>query len=363
MFAIKRAFKLNKSEATLMAKHSGFRRVVFNTALAFRKSCYGDVKISDTKFIGAFKKYLTNTIKKLLQFTWMQQMSSRVYQNALIDLQSAFTRYRKGLSEHPIFAKKSDGQSFTVDSSNGVVLINSGNTIKIPTLGTFKLHEPLEQSYVSQTFHIKKEGNKWYVSFCVDADRLPVEHAQQSVGVDLGIKAFATLSNNEVFDAPKPLKQAKTKLAKLQRKASKQVKRSKNQRKTYDKIRNLHNRIKCIRHDFLHKLTTYLAKTFKLIKIEDLNVSGMMRNHKLAGAIADVGFYEFRRILTYKCLMYDADLRLVNQWFPSSKTCSECGNIQDMPLKIRTYECNSCGMIKDRDLNAAINILNYEPLA
>jgi len=365
MFAIKRALKLNKSEATLMAKHAGFRRVVYNIALSFRKSLYDDstIKISDSKFIGIFKKYLTNTLKKLPEFSWMQEMSSRVYQNALIDLQTAFKRYRSGLAKHPVFAKRSKGQSFTVDDSNGKMLVASGNVIKIPTLGTFKLHEPLEQSYISQTFNLTKEGNRWYVSFCVDAERLPVQHTQESVGIDLGIKSFATLSNTQVFDAPKPLKQAKTKLLKLQRKASKQVKRSQNQRKTYDKIRNLHNRIACIRKDFLHKLTTFLAKTFKLIKIEDLNVKGMMSNHKLAGAIADLGFYEFRRQLEYKCLMYGSKLELVNQWFPSSKTCSNCGHKQDMPLSVRTYECGNCGMVMDRDLNAAFNILNYKPLA
>ena len=198
---------------------------------------------------------------------------------------------------------------------------------------------------------------------CVDADRLPVKQLQEAVGIDLGIKSFATLSTGETFDAPKPLKQAKTKLAILQRKASKQVKGSKNQRKTYDKIRDLLSKVYCVRKDFLHKLTTYIAKTFKNIKIEDLNVSGMIANHKLAGAIADLGFYEFRRQLEYKALMYGSKVEAVSQWFPSSKTCSNCGHKQDMPLSIRTYDCPNCGVSIDRDLNAAINILNYQPSA
>lgn len=361
MFAIKRALKLNNSEATLMSKHAGFRRVVYNLGLSLRQQMYGESKLSDSKVIGGIKKVLTNHVKKCAEFAWMNELSSKVYQSALADLQDAFSRYRKGLAEHPTFASRKDGQSFTVYDGNGKVLVKAGNHIKIPTLGTFRLHEPLECGYITQTFTITKEGDRWFVSFCVDADRLPVQHPQGSIGIDVGVKTFATLSNGEMFDAPKPYKQAKTKLARLHRKASKQVKSSNNQRKTYDKIRRLHARIANIRKDFLHKLTTYIAKTFAEIHIEDLNVKGMMANHKLAGAIADLGFYEFKRQLTYKCQMYGARLILVDQWFPSSKTCSNCGFVQPMPLKERIYDCPACRMVKDRDLNAAINILNWNP--
>jgi putative transposase len=148
-----------------------------------------------------------------------------------------------------------------------------------------------------------------------------VQQPEKSVGIEVGVKYVATLSNQQVFDAPKPLKQAKTKLATLQRQASKQVKGSKNQRKTYNKISRLHAQIACIRKDFLHKL------------------------------------------ITYKCLMYGANLVLVDQWFPSSKTCSNCGNKKDMPLNLRTYNCPACGISIERDLNASINILNWEPSA
>lgn len=363
MFAIKRALKLNNNEATLMAKHAGFRRVVFNFGLSLRTQMYSEGKLSDSKVINEIKKVLTNHVKKQPEFGWMNHLSSRVYQNALSDLKDAFSRYRSGASGHPRFASRRDGQSFRVDSSNGKVLLSAGNTIEIPTLGTFRLHEPLECSFVSQTFTLSKEGNRWFVSFCVDAERLPFEQTQDSVGIDVGVKYAATVSNQQVFEAPKPLKQAKTKLARLQRQASKQVKGSNNQRKTYKKIGLIHTRIACIRSYFLHKLTTYLAKTFKLIKIEDLNVKGMMANHKLAGAISDLGFYEFKRQLDYKCKMYGSKLVLVEQWFPSSKICSNCGNKKDMPLSVRTYDCPACGISIDRDLNASINILNWEPSA
>lgn len=335
MFAIKRALKLNNREATLMAKHAGFRRVVFS-GLSLRTQMYGRVKLSDSKVINQFQKVLTHHVKKQPGLAWMNQLSSRVYQNALIDLKDAFNRYRSSMWDHPTFASRPNGQSFTVDSSSPKVVLNAGNTIKIPTVGTFQGHEPLECGLVSQTFTISKEGSRWFVSFCVDAEPLPVQQLQESVGRDLGIRAFATLSeaegsNNQVFDAPKPLKPAKTKLAILQRQASRQVKGSKNQRKTYNKISRVHSRISAIRKEFLQKLTTPTVKTFKLIKIGDLNVKGMMTNHKLSWAISDLGFYEFRRQLEYKCKMYGANLVLVDQWFPSSLTCSNCGSKHDMP--------------------------------
>jgi len=364
MFAVKRALKLNNNEATLMARHAGFRRVVFNFGLSLRTQMYSEGKFTDSKVIHEVKKVLTNYVKKKPEFGWMNQLSSRVYQNALIDLKDAFSRYRSGSSGHPKFASRRDGQSFTVDSSNGKVLLNAGKTIKIPTLGTFRLFEPLECSFVSQTFTISKEGNRWFVSFCVDAERLPVPQPESSVGIDVGIKSFATLSNQQVFDAPKPLiASAKTKLATWQRQASKQVKGSKNQRKTYNKISRLHARIARIRLDFLHKLTTYLAPTFKLIKMENLKVKGMMANPKLAGAISDLGFYELKRQIDYKCRMYGARLVLVDQWFPSPKNCSNCGSKKDRPLSVRTFDCPACGISLDRDFNASVNILNWEPSA
>jgi putative transposase len=176
-----------------MAKHAGLRGVVFNMGLSLRTQMYGRVKLSDSKVINKLKKVLTNHVKKQPGFAWMNQLSSRVYQNALIDLNDAFNRYRSSKWVHPTFASRRDGQSFTVDSSNPKVILNAGNTIKIPTVGTFPGHEPLECGLVSQTFTLSKEGSHCFVSFCVDAERKEVQQTQESVGIDLGIKAFATM--------------------------------------------------------------------------------------------------------------------------------------------------------------------------
>jgi putative transposase len=144
MFAIKRALKLNNREATLRAKHAGLRGVVFNMGLSLRTQMYGRVKLSDSNVINELKKVLTNHVKKKRGFAWMNQVSSGVYQKALIDLKDAFNRYRSSKWAHPTFASRRDGQSFTVDSSNPLVVLNAGTTIKIPTVGIFPGHEPLE---------------------------------------------------------------------------------------------------------------------------------------------------------------------------------------------------------------------------
>ena len=175
MFAIKRALKLNNREATLMAKHAGFRRVVFSMGLSLGTQMHGRVKLSDSKEINELQKVLTNHVKKQPGLAGMNQLSSGVYQNALMDLKDAFNRYRSFKWGHPTFASRRDGQSFTVDSSNPKVVLNAGNTIKIPTVGTFQGHEPLGCGLVSLTFTLSKEGSRWFVSFCVDAERLEVQ--------------------------------------------------------------------------------------------------------------------------------------------------------------------------------------------
>ena len=188
---------------------------LYNMGLSLRTQMYGQTKLSDVKVIAGIKKVLTNHVKKSPEFAWMNELSSKVYQSALQDLQTAFTRYRKGLAKHPTFASRKDGQSFTVYDGNGKVVVGAGSNIKIPTLGTFRLHEPLAEGYVTQTFTVSREGSRWYVSFSVDADRLPVNQPINAVGIDVGVKVFTTLSNAEIFAAPKPLKQVKTKLAQL----------------------------------------------------------------------------------------------------------------------------------------------------
>ena len=350
-----------------MAKHAGFSRMVYNYGLSlYSQLDHKEYKGGSSKKIAAIKKVLTNYTKKQPEFAWMKELSSTVYQSALQALLAAFYRFFKGLGKYPKFKRKKDSNSFTVYDCNGVVLLDSGKKIKIPTLGRFRLKEALDARYVTQTFTISRIGNRWFVSFSVDAEKLPpAYHEKTHVGIDLGVKCFATLSDGTTYDAPKPMKKAKTKLAKLQwRNRNKQlgnvrkgIRTSKKATQYYVILGNQHARIANQRRDFLQKTTTEISRQYSVIRIEDLNVQGMIANHKLSSAISDLGFYEFRRQLVYKQQNYATKVELVDRWFPSSKTCSCCQHIQPMPLSERVFNCQKCGYRIDRDLNAAINLM------
>ena len=367
MYAIKVELKLNNKERTKMAQHAGFARFVYNHGLSLMQQLdHKEFQGSSGKKINEIKKIFTGFTKKQSGLEWTNKLSSRVYQNALINLNKSFSRWHDKLGKKPQFKRKKDKRSFTVDSSNGKVLLEAGKKIKIPTIGTFRLKESLPCRYVTQTFTISETAGRWFVSFSVDAEKLPplMHEVAEPVGVDLGVKCFATCSDGSKYIAPQPYKKAKTKLGKQQwRNRNKvlgnrrqKVKASNNAKKHYAKLAKTHAHIANIRKDFLHKTTTEMSRKYAVIHVEDLNVAGMIANHKLAAAISDLGFYEFRRQLGYKQKHYGGKVMLVDRWYPSSKTCNNCGNIQPMALSERTYECCECGHVADRDLNAALNL-------
>jgi putative transposase len=366
MYAIKRRLKLNNKEKTLMAKNAGFSRVVYNYGLSLFWASI-ELQATDSKRLLAIKKCLTNITKKKAEYSWMKELSSRVYQNSIVNLQKAFSRWRNRLGEKPTRKLKKHGQSFTVDNCSGKVVLPEGNKIKIPTLGIFRLAEPLKESYISQTFTISCQAGEWYVSFSVDAERIPpiVHEVYERVGIDLGISCFATLSDDTKIQAPKPYKKAKTKLAKKQYRArnkvlgnrKKGIKASNNARKFYKSLAKLHGKVANRRYDFLQQTTTKLLRKYRILRIEDLNVQGMIANHKLSSALSDLGFYEFRRQLIYKCNWYAGFVEVVDRWFPSSKLCRKCQTKHSvLGLKDRIFVCPNCGHTEDRDLQAAINL-------
>ena len=227
-------------------------------------------------------------------------------------------------------------------------------------MGWVKLTECLRFSGKILSATVSRTAEKWFVSFQVqmESSQLNVSENQADVvGVDLGVKNLASLSNGETVEGRKPLKHLTRKLARLQRKQSKLTKGSRRNEKQKLKISRLHYRIPCLRQDGLHKLTHYLCQGFQVICLEDLNVKGMIKNHNLAKAISDMGFYEFKRKIEYKATKFGNFLSIIDQWFPSSKMCSNCGNKKkDLKLSERVYHCQACGYEADRDLNAAINI-------
>jgi putative transposase len=266
---------------------------------------------------------------------------------------NCFTIERPGF---PQFQKKGRKDSFYLEGNIKI----SGNRIKLPRIGwvkTYEKHKPEILVTQSSNVTISPRAGRWFIAYKVDVQPKPVEHSQGVVGVDLGVKTLATLSNGKTFPSVKAYRRNKRRLAQLQRAVSRKQKGSKNRAKAVKRLAKLHYRIPCIRNDATHKLTTYLAKNHREVVIEDLNVSGMVKNHRLAQAIADGGFYEFRRQLEYKCQWYGGKLTVVDRFFPSSKTCSDCGQIhQQLKLKDRIFVCPSCGFFLDRDLNAAINL-------
>ena len=206
---------------------------------------------------------------------------------------------------------------------------------------------------------ISQRAGRWYASLTVEREGEPAKHTPKgiSVGVDLGIKTLATLSDGTVFENPRHLKKSEQKLKRAQRALSRKMSKSNRRAKARAKVARIHAHVANQRQDALHKLTTYLANKYSEISIEDLNVVGMAKNHHLAKAVMDASFGVFRRQLEYKTARTGARLHVIDRWYPSSKTCSQCGRVKaKLSLSERTYECDGCGLTIDRDLNAAINI-------
>ncbi|WP_375341192.1 RNA-guided endonuclease InsQ/TnpB family protein [Okeania sp. SIO1I7] len=368
-----------------MAQCAGYARFVYNYGLSMVNGTSAMTKVnkrgqkvslSYTLRILEAKKVFTNYVKKQPEYAWTNNYSSRIYQSAFQHLGEAFKRYKEGISKYPKLKKKKDRQSFTVYDSNGKVTISSGKKIKIPTLGTFRLWESIPCTTASQTFTISRTGEKWFVSFSIEAENLPVNplldgRVQETFGIDVGVKQFASIANqkkadSEVFSLPDSIKLEQLKIAKFQwRNRKKQLggkgkPPSKNAIKYYKKLAKYHDRVKNVRRDFIEKTTTKLVGKVKHVCLESLNVKGMIQNGKLAASIARLGFYEFRERLTTKIVSSGGTVVLADQWFPSSKTCHNCGCInQELKLKDRTFNCPHCGMRIDRDLNAALVLSQY----
>jgi putative transposase len=340
-----------------------------------------NVKASDSKRIDAIKKVFTQITMQKPEYAWMKSYPSTVYQSAFIDLKKAFSRWRDCLSGFPKKKSKKKGDSFTVYKTSGIypekgkpvlpftnrVVISPGKQINLPGMKTFRIKERINFMCSSQTFTVSRTANKWFVSFVLDAEKLPpIIHPIPMIGVDLGVKCLATVSDGSKYEMPASTMRAKTKLGKIQWHnrnkvlGNKKLKivASKNARNFYLKVAVENARIANIRQDTTQKMTTSLSRKAYIIRIEDLNVSGMIANHKLANAISNNCFYEIRRQFIYKQAHYGTKVELVDRWYPSSKTCSKCNSIQDMKLSDRIFDCKVCKHSQDRDENASINLEN-----
>ena len=368
----------NNTQATHLKKACGVARFAYNWALAqwkkqyeqdkqYRDGCLAKgIQIDETKFHkpsqGKLRKQL-NSIKRE-QFPFMLEVTKCSPQLAIMQLGDAFKRFFKGESKYPQFRKKGVNDRFSL--SNDQFKLKSKNNkphIQIPNLGLIRMRENLRHQGKILSAKVFKQGEKWFVSVAVELDdtQKPLPKTGKSVGIDLGITDLATLSDGTKIQAPKPLKNKLKKLQRLSKSLSRKQKGSKNREKVKTKLSRLHDKISCIRKDFTHKLTTQLVKSYDMICIENLNVKGMVQNRKLSRAISDLGFYEFKRQLIYKANQWGKSIKELDRFYPSSKTCSNCGFImakENLTLAVRHWICPSCHANHDRDINASINILN-----
>ena len=356
--------KPNNAQATFFAKGCGVARFAYNWALERWQQRYqAGEKVSE-----ALLRRELNAIKRE-QFPWMLEVPKSAVQQAVKDLGSAFDHFFRRVKAgqkpgFPRFKKKGVNDSFRIDNgppTQGADAVRvEGSRIRIPKLGWVRMREPVRFRGQIKQAVVSRQADRWYVSILVDTPYHPNQPRKNhggAVGMDLGVKALATLSTGEVIEGPKALNHLLRKLRRASKALSRKRKGSSNRRKAQMELARLHRRISNIRKDALHKLTTHLALNHDVIVIEDLNVSGMVKNRHLSRHIADAGFYELRRQLEYKAKLYGCEIVLADRFYPSSKTCSNCGAVtEELKLSERVFRCDSCGFEIDRDMNAAINL-------
>ncbi|WP_332879364.1 RNA-guided endonuclease InsQ/TnpB family protein [Massilia sp. S19_KUP03_FR1] len=350
----------NNVQATSLSKAAGVARFAYNWALNEWKRQYDVSQTSPAlpKPNEAALRRQLNAIKRS-SFPWMLEVTKNAPQMAIMQLGDAFQNFFSGRSHYPTFRQKGRDDRFTLTNDQFNI---EGKRIRIPKLGWVRMRESLRYTGQVVSATVARHAGHWYASITVDTpDDMPLPQAenQGAVGVDLGITALATLSTGEKVLGPKALTTLLKKLRRLGRCLTRKVNGSRNRAKARQKLARLHARIADLRSDSLHKLTTELTRRFHSIVIEDLNVKGMLKNHRLARAISDMGFHEFRRQLMYKAARCGGEVFVADRWYPSSKLCSSCGDkLERLNLGVRQWICPVCHAMHDRDVNAAINLRN-----
>ena len=346
----------NKTQQELINKTFGCVRFVYNYFLDKRIKLYKE----ENKTLNYYdcSKLLTE-LKKENQ--WLKEPDKFALQNSLKDLDNAYKKFFKEHKGFPKFkSKKNRNQSYRTSFSKGNIEIVN-NKVKLPKLGFIKFrgYKNIKDKILNVTISSTPSG-KYYASICCASVETKIfNNTNQNIGIDLGLKEFAILSNGEKIHNPKYLSQSLIKLKNLQKQLSRKSKGSSNWEKNRIKVARLYESISNQRKDFLQKATTELIKSYDIIVLEDLKISNMVKNHKLARSILDVSWYEFYRILDYKSKWNNKKTIKINRFYPSSQLCSECGciNKEVKDLNIRFWKCPECGTIHDRDINAAKNIL------
>lgn len=340
----------------LLRRTVGSCRFVYNRALAIRSEAWTQHKERISGY--DLMKRLTGW-KKEEATAWLSDVSNVPLQQSINNLEVAFANFFAKRGRHPSFKKKGSGGSARFTTSG--FRIKDGQVwlakTKAPLNIAWSRPLPKGVSPSQCTVNLNASG-QWHISLLCNVEIAPLPAVDKHTGLDMGISALVTTSDGEKITSPKAYRLHKCKLTHAQKHLARKVKGSSNRRKAKTKVARIHQRITDIRRDQLHKLTTRLVRENQSIAIEDLAVRNMLKNHCLAGSIADASWGMLRSQLEYKCKWYGRELRVVDRWFPSSKTCNTCGHtIGKLSLNVREWKCPKCGADHDRDINAAKNIL------
>ena len=362
----------NNKQNTKLFQSAGTARWAYNWAVNKQEENYknGGKFLSD----GILRKKLTE-LKKTEELKWLNNYSNNITKQAIKDSCVAYVKFFKGLSDKPNFkSKKKSKPSFYQDNEK---IKFTETHVRLEKIGWLKLSEynriPTNTKYSNP--RVSFDGVHWFVSVGIELEQEEIELTNESIGIDVGIKYLAICSNKDEpyknINNTKRVKKLEKKLHRLQHKVSRKYEINKEGR-SYVKteniielekyIRKLHKKLDNIRTDYRHKVTTEIVKTKpSRIVMESLNISGMLKNKHLSKAVAKQGFYELKTMLKYKAKKYGIEFIEADKWYPSSKTCSECGYIKPkLSLSERSFACECCGTVIDRDINASINLSKYK---